>query len=75
MIYTKINTCLFSNSSYNITHALSFHIALCECCSSKHTLEHAEQVQEEYGGPQASSSEETNISFPKQEASPGASRQ
>jgi hypothetical protein len=27
----------------------------------------------EYGGPQASSSDETNISLPKQEASPSAS--
>jgi hypothetical protein len=75
MLYTKINTHIFSISSYNITHALSFHIALCECCSSMHTLGHAVQVHEEYGSPQASYCEEINISFPKQEASPGTSRQ
>jgi hypothetical protein len=64
MLYTKVNICLLC-SWYNITHALNFHIVLCKCCSSMHTLGHTEQILEEYRGTQASSCEDTNI-FPEQ---------
>jgi hypothetical protein len=55
--------CISSHSCYNVTHVLNFHIALCECCSLLYTVGHAEQEQEEYGGPQASSYKDTNIPF------------
>jgi hypothetical protein len=62
-ILYKVNTCISSHFCYNLTNALNFHIASCNCCLSMHTLGHVEQIREEYGGLQASSREKANISF------------
>jgi hypothetical protein len=46
MLYQSKYMYIFSHSCCNITYLLNFHIASCKCCSSMHTLGHAELEQE-----------------------------